>query len=334
MPATYCPDSQGYPTLQLTHGETSLSLYLPDVQNGWYRAARFDWSSMMQQATWRGHTFFGPFRNPHIPTSDECSRGPSEEYSMGIDGHFVPMGWQNALDGGTFLKIGVGTLGWAPSWPGRADDQYFFRVNYPIVDSGSWSWQADDSGVAITHRVSHPMGWAYRLDKYIGIDADGQGFYVRRTLANVGSQPILANHYSHNYFIIDSQPMDPDYELAVPFDLPPQHKYQGPLQVQGRKIVFAQPAIQQATWMGLLSAGVNDDLLASADNNRVTVRNRHAGAEVTVSCDRPMEKLCLYAESVALCPEAFVILDVPAGEQTAWTTRYRFDALAASGSEW
>ena len=34
-------------------------LYLPDVQNGYYRGARFDWSGVIASLEYAGHNYFG-----------------------------------------------------------------------------------------------------------------------------------------------------------------------------------------------------------------------------------------------------------------------------------
>jgi hypothetical protein len=42
-------------------------VFLPDKKNGYYRAARFDWSGILACASLNGHTFFGSGSIAMIP---------------------------------------------------------------------------------------------------------------------------------------------------------------------------------------------------------------------------------------------------------------------------
>jgi len=55
-----------WPIAKITNGLVTLTLYLPDAQRGYYRGTRFDWSGLIAQAEYEGHTFFSEWQTPHL----------------------------------------------------------------------------------------------------------------------------------------------------------------------------------------------------------------------------------------------------------------------------
>ena len=50
------------PQFILKNDTLKLTVFLPDSENGYYRGTRFDWSGLVGQAEYKGHTFFGPWK--------------------------------------------------------------------------------------------------------------------------------------------------------------------------------------------------------------------------------------------------------------------------------
>ena len=48
-----------YPKASISNGPVQAVLYLPDANNGYYRASRFDWSGVLPCLAYKGHTYFG-----------------------------------------------------------------------------------------------------------------------------------------------------------------------------------------------------------------------------------------------------------------------------------
>ena len=120
-------------------------MHLPDVARGYYRSTRFEWGVLAHSSS-RGTRFYGPwfskydpavgnfeFRAPDIVVGDHNRiSGPVEEFS-------VPLGYDEAKAGGTFVKIGVGHL------RKPADGSpYRFSNFYDVVDPGKWTSKIDD----------------------------------------------------------------------------------------------------------------------------------------------------------------------------------------------
>jgi len=91
-----------FPEAEITNGLIRAHFYLPDSKAGYYQATRFDWSGVILSLEYEGHSFYGQWFEKYSPTTHDAVMGPVEE--------FAPVGYSEATSGGSFLKIGVGTL--------------------------------------------------------------------------------------------------------------------------------------------------------------------------------------------------------------------------------
>jgi hypothetical protein len=57
-----------------------------------------------------------------------------------------------------------------------------------------------------------------------------------------------------------------------------------------------------------------------------TVSHLPSGTGVTVSSDRPIEKLNFWASVKTICPEPYIHIRIAPGETFEWSNRYRFSA--------
>lgn len=94
-----------YPRVELENGELTASLFLPDARRGYHRGTRFDWSGIVERVEHAGHVFYAPLHADHDPYRHDSVSGPAEEFAM-----FDPMGFSEAAEGESFVKIGVGLL--------------------------------------------------------------------------------------------------------------------------------------------------------------------------------------------------------------------------------
>src|SRR5206468_262615 len=116
-----------FPQTTLTKCDLKLTIYLPDAQKGYYRGTRFDWSGLVGQATYKGHTFFGPWKATHDPTNAEDADAIAEEFGIN-----EPPSYAETKAGEPFIKIGVGVLE-------KPDDKpYSFMHPYKIITPGMW----------------------------------------------------------------------------------------------------------------------------------------------------------------------------------------------------
>src|SRR5262245_57555871 len=128
------------PEATISNKQLRVKMYLPDPVNGFYKAARFDCSGIINKVEFGNHTFYGQwfsridpmvrdvsYKDDDILVSVNTSAmGPAEEFQ-------TPLGYDNAKEGDSFVKIGVGVL------RKRDDSSYAFANVYGIVESGKWS---------------------------------------------------------------------------------------------------------------------------------------------------------------------------------------------------
>ncbi len=108
------------PSLQISNGLVTATVYLPDATAGFYRGTRFDWAGVVGRLEYRGHTYYGPWFTKTDPAvrdfvydgtdivagPNSAITGPVEEFST--DGQ--ALGMRRRRRAGTFIKIGVGVL--------------------------------------------------------------------------------------------------------------------------------------------------------------------------------------------------------------------------------
>src|SRR5947209_9042974 len=118
-----------YPHAQISNGLVTAKLYLPEVNTGSYQGTRFDWSGIITSMQYKGHEYFGQWYERHDPKIHDAITGPVEEFLSNDAG----LGYADAKPGGTFVRIGVGSV--------RKPDEKAFRrfETYEIVDPGKRS---------------------------------------------------------------------------------------------------------------------------------------------------------------------------------------------------
>src|SRR5882724_5581077 len=94
------------PQADITNGVLKAKLYLPDTEQGYYRATRFDWAGVVASLEYKGHNFFGLWFEKYDPNIHDAITGPVEEFLTEGKG----LGYDEAKTGESFVKIGVGAI--------------------------------------------------------------------------------------------------------------------------------------------------------------------------------------------------------------------------------
>lgn len=295
-----------YPSIVISDGAVTVSMYLPDAQRGFYRGPRFDWSGMISRVEYRGHRWFGPWKASHNPAGVDDVVGPAGEFGMNS-----PLGYADAAPGETFIKIGVGRL------VRPADEEYFFARRYEIAAAGEWQVESHADRAVFRQALADDRGWGYAYVKEVALLREAPGFEIRHELLNTGTKPIETDVYSHNFIIIDDGPIGPEYVVSFPFapKATTDKHLHGLVEIGGREIRLKGELGGKTIWAPL-------DGYGRAGDNSVTVRNIAAGAGMSITGDRPPLRWVLYGARLALCPEPFVALKVPPGGAERWTSRY------------
>ena len=73
-------DFNHFPSLAISNDEVRMKVYLPDPENGLYRGTRFDWSGVIGSVQYKGHEYFGYWKETHDPLVHEDLSGPVEGF--------------------------------------------------------------------------------------------------------------------------------------------------------------------------------------------------------------------------------------------------------------
>src|SRR5215831_5213691 len=208
------------PEATISNRQLRVKMYLPDPQNGFYKGARFDWSGIINSVEFAGHTFYGQWFSRIDPTVRDVSykdddilvsvntsaMGPAEEFQ-------TPLGYDNAQEGDSFVKIGVGVL------KKRDDTRYAFANVYDIVDHGKWTVNQTANSVEFTQELNdNATGYAYLYRKTIRLAADKPEMVIEHSLKNTGKLPIKSVLYNHNFTLFDHLPTDA-ITVTVPYEI-------------------------------------------------------------------------------------------------------------------
>ena len=293
---------EDFPQTVLANRRMELRVLLPDEEKGFYRGTRFDWSGQMLRVTCDGQRFFEPWRFPHNPLLHDAASGPAEEFGM-----FSPLGYEEARPGETFLKIGVGFL------KKPEEKEYGFYRDYQRTGSAPWTISKEPDAVIFQQTIKDKRGWGYRYTKRISLQPDG--FMISRTLENTGTRKISTDHYGHNFVRINGAPVGPAYQLHFPFAPGIKIARPDPITILGR--VLQMPEVKDSFYVELTGFREKEDHAA-------TVTHVPTGLAEEIRGDRPPVKFHVYAEKTALCPEAFVQLEIEPGDEVQWASQYRF----------
>jgi hypothetical protein len=296
-----------YPQHTLKKGDLTLTIYLPDAEKGYYRGTRFDWSGLVGQATYRGHTFFGPWKATHDPGYAEDADAIAEEF--GING---PPSFSEAKPGEAFIKIGIGVME-------RPDDKaYNFMQPYKIVTPGKWEVAHYEGAIEFIQDLDGPRGWAYQYVKRLGLNEKGTGFTVNHELKNTGKQTIDTQHYCHNFVILDEQPVGPGYQLIFPFAPKAKRVMEG-AKLDGTILGFSRELKDKEALFSEFEGNRKSD-----EENHVVVKHTQKGIALTIGGDGVLDHFNFFAVRRSVCPEPFVNVKLEPGKTMKWKTTYSF----------
>jgi hypothetical protein len=306
-----------FPEAVLSNGAVQAVVYLPDAQNGYYRASRFDWSGVVPCLTYKGHTYFGIWFDRYDPMIHDAIAGPVEEFRSS-DG-LSSIGYSEAEPGGLFIKPGVGVLRKVDNSP------YRFAFTYEQVDRGKWTVHIKRDQVTFTQTLRSPIGISFVYEKTLKLAKNEPVLLVEHHLKNIGSKPIDSEVYNHDFYMIDKTPTGPGMVVHFPFAPQPKTSLGPRAKIDGHDLVYLQDLSSQ----GPGARQVSSYLIGFSDNPSdydITVENKNTGVGVEQTADVPISQLNFWSISTTICPEAYVHLNVAPGQTTHWNIRYRFFA--------
>ncbi len=298
-----------FPKAEIKNSLIKAKLLLPDKESGYYRGTRFDWSGVMPELVYNGHTYFGQWYDNYEPTWHDAIMGPVEE--------FAPLGYTEADPGGNFVKIGVGVLH-------KPEEERYDRFNYyTIEDYGRWNIKKRSEQVSFTHNIEH-IDYSYKYRKTIRLVPGKPLMEIIHLLKNTGQRTIQTNVYNHNFFVMDGTFTGPGLEVNFPFDLKADPQRIGNItDVIDNKIAFKRElGAEERVSLGSLSGFGN-----SADSYDFRIENRKTGAGVRITGDKPLLKLIFWASQKVLSPEPYIDIRIEPGQELTWKVVYEFYSI-------
>jgi hypothetical protein len=323
--------AQTPPQAQISNSLLNVQLYLPDAEKGYYRGTRFDWSGVIGNLEYDGHSYYGPWFTKTDPNVSDfiysgddivagpCSAisGPVEEFSSGES----PLGFDEAKVGGSFLKIGVGMLR-------KPDEKNYspFRL-YEIANGGKWQVRTHKESVTFTQQLSDPnTGYAYVYTKTVRLSEGKPEMQIEHTLRNTGQRAIQTNVYDHNFLVLDKQATGPNYILTVPYQIKTERAMNEQLAiVRGNQIVYQKPLQGKETLAAHLSG-----FSRAPEEYNIVIENSKVGAGMKISGDRPLSRESLWSIRSVLAMEPFIDVSVQPGLEFTWTYTYMYYSLPKS----
>ena len=299
-----------FPATVIANEEVRMKLYLPDPEKGLYRATRFDWSGVIGSVQYRGHEYFGYWKDTHDPTFHEDLPGP-------VEGFIEPgLGYTEAKPGEGFIRIGVGVL----EKPEEAE--YQWTDTYKILDHGTWKTERGDDWISFRHQLQADNGYGYEYTKTIRLKADG--FTIEHELHNNGQKTIETDQFNHNFLMIDGEKSGPAFRISFPYPISTQDDTRNLVELQGNDLVFLEEFNNNSVFLKL--EGHSQEVA----DHRVTVINQKTGAAVTFTVDKPLYRMAFWACETTLSPENFIWLSVAPGQVEKWISEYTLEIRGKS----
>src|SRR5688500_10120397 len=212
--------AQTYPSHQITNGEITATVYLPDAKSGFYKTTRFDWSGAIGSLKYKGHDYYGIWWSKITDIYDFGYEGPNKDVitadftaMVGPAEEFGALGYNDVPAGGLFVKPGVGALR-------RNEANYNHSLPYPIANGGKWDVKRSRDAVEFTHTLNEPsINFGYVYMKTVRLTPGKPQMTISHVMKNTGTKPIVTNVYNHNFTTIDKQTTGPDVEITVPWQM-------------------------------------------------------------------------------------------------------------------
>jgi hypothetical protein len=313
------------PHTAIANDSLKVKLYLPDAAHGFYRGTRFDWSGVVADLEYQGHSFYGdwftatdPAISDFIYKGADIVAGPCSAITGPVEEFTPAVGFDTAKAGGTFLKVGVGVLR-------KPDDAAYsaYRL-YEVVNGGKWSVKKSTTSVEFTQELNDAdSGFGYIYHKKLSLVAGKAVMLIEHSLKNTGKQPIHTNVYNHNFLVLDKQPTSEAFSITLPFTLtvtPPPDKELAEVvknQILYRKTLTGEDRVYFTI----------DGFGSSAEDYKVRIENSKANVGMTITGDKPLAKMSLWSIRSVIAVEPFVDVSTEPGGTSTWKYDYEYFAL-------
>jgi hypothetical protein len=296
-----------YTQVKIKNELITIGYNLPDKETGYYRSTRFDWSGVMTGLEFKGHSYFGVWNPaPYDPKLHDAITGLVEE--------FTPLGYNEATEGGSFVKIGVGVLN-------KPKEDKYNRFNYyEIKDNGKWKVKTKADQISFSHILAN-KDYGYEYLKTEKLIPGKPILEISHTLKNKGVLTIETSVYCHNFFVMDSTPIGPAYVVKFPFTIKAGEQKAGNIAfVKDNEVYFNREVVTGETTGISGLTGFSGDV----KDYDIRIENQKTGMGVRITGSMPIARMVFWTNPKTLCPEPYLNLKVEPGKEISWKLTYEF----------
>ena len=305
------------PHRDISNGIVSAKVYLPG-EGGFYRGTRFDRTGVVTHATYKGHDFGEPWfssYSPHVRDfmwKDHQVTVSTVSAAVGPAEDFQPAGFDEAGNGGSFLKIGVGVMK-------RTNDTYDFVHAYPVVNEGSRSESHTRDSVRMTHTIADKAsGYGYSYVKTVRMVPGKAQMTIEHVLKNTGKKPIVTTVYCHNFLTLS--PGNENVTITAPFAIKADKPFEpGTAAVDGKTIKYLR-AIPEGEAVTSPISGFGDQV----SDYDFTVQNTATGFGQRIRADQPLARINFWSIRTNVSWEPYIAIAIKPGETKRWTYTYDY----------
>jgi len=310
------------PHRDISNGIVSAKVYLPG-EGGFYRGSRFDRTGVVAHATFKRHDFGEPWFSSYSPYTRDfmwkngqvtvstvsAAVGPAEDFS--------PAGYDEAGNGGRFLKLGVGVMK-------RDARAYDFVHSYPIVNEGARGESHTANSVRLTHRVAdRESGFGYSYVKTVRLVPGKAQMTIVHVLTNTGKRDIVSDVYCHNFLTLS--PGDENVAITAPFDLKAGRAFAaGSAAVEGKTLRYLR-AVKEGESVTSPITGFSDKV----SDYDFTVKNTATGFGQRIRADQPVARINFWSIRTNVSWEPYIAISLKPGQTKRWT--YTYDYFGPGG---
>lgn len=305
------------PHKDISNGIVSVRIYLPG-EGGFYRGTRFDRAGVVAHATYEGNDYgrywfssYSPmvhdfaWRDHQVTVSTASgAAGPAEE--------FTAISFDEAGQGGKFLKVGVGILK-------RDTDTYDFVHTYPVVNEGKRGYTATKTSVRLTQDLNDKdTGYGYRYAKTVRLVPGKPEMVIEHVLTNTGTKPIETAVYCHNFLSLS--PGNENVALTAPFKLEAGKPLQpDAAQVSGDTLKYLRP-VKEGESVTTPFTGFSDKV----SDYDFKVVNTATGFGQRIRANQPLARINFWSIRTIFSWEPYIAISLKPGETKRWTYTYDY----------
>jgi hypothetical protein len=318
IPASVLAD---LPHHDISNGIVTAKVYLPG-EGGFYRGTRFDRTGVVAHATYKGQDYGQPWFSsfsPHVRDfvwKDDQVTVSTVSAAVGPAEDFQPVGFDEAGDGGLFLKIGVGVMK-------RTNPTYDFVHAYPVVNEGTRSESHTKSSARLTHAIAdHASGFGYRYVKTVALVPGKAQMRIEHVLKNTGKKDIVTTVYCHNFLTLSppDAPGNENVTITAPFDIRAEKPFApGTAVVEGKTLRYLR-GVKEGESVTSPISGFSDHV----SDYDFKVVNTKTGFGQRIRADQPLARINFWSIRTNVSWEPYIAIALKPGETKRWTYTYDF----------